>query len=143
MTNILIINGPNLNLLGFREPEIYGYDSLDDIFKQCQDFATEAAITIDFKQSNHEGEIIDWIQNSQKFDGIVINAAAYSHTSIAIADTLKAINKPFIEIHLSNIYKREEFRHKSYLSNIANGVISGFGSYSYILGLKALKQILD
>lgn len=143
MSNILIINGPNLNMLGKREPDIYGYDTLDDIYKQCQDFAMQIGFAIDFKQSNIEGEIINWIQHSERYEGIIINAAGFTHTSVAIMDALKMAGKPCVEVHLTNIYKREEFRHKSYISLVADGVISGFGSNGYILALMALKQLIE
>jgi 3-dehydroquinate dehydratase-2 len=143
MANILIINGPNLNMLGLREPEIYGYDSLDDIEKMCLDFAKENSLNIDFRQTNLEGEIINWLQNSNKFEAIILNAAAYSHTSIAIMDAIKMLKIPVIEVHISNIYNREEFRSNSYLSKVCKGVISGFGSYSYILALNAAKELIE
>ncbi|AXA34124.1 MULTISPECIES: type II 3-dehydroquinate dehydratase [Francisella] len=132
--DILIINGPNLNLLGKREPKTYGSISLADIKSSMQNSCKDADCSLDFFQSNHEGEIIDKIQQtSAKF--IIINPAAYTHTSIAIRDAFLAINKPFIEIHLSNIYNREEFRTRSLLSDIAYGGIYGFGANSYKLAL--------
>ena len=139
---ILIINGPNLNMLGTREPEIYGDETLEDIQKNCESEATELDLELEFSQSNSEDEIIDKIQASAKNnDGIIINAAAYTHTSVAIMDALLAVKVPVIEVHLSNIFKREEFRHKSYISPASHGVICGFGGLSYILALKAIAKI--
>jgi len=139
---ILIINGPNLNMLGSREPEIYGSQTIADIEKLCADEAAALGFGIDFRQSNSEGEIIDWIQGAKKFAGIIINPAAYTHTSVAIFDALLALKIPVIEVHLSNIYKREEFRHHSYVSRAARGIICGFGSIGYVLALKGIKEIL-
>lgn len=139
---ILIINGPNLNLLGTREPEIYGTETLADISVLCEQTAQNLGLEIEFHQSNHEGDIISWIQSAQnKFDGIIINAAAFTHTSVAIRDALLSFNKPIIEIHLSNIFKREDFRHHSFIADIANGVICGFGSKSYTLAIKAIADL--
>ena len=144
MKKILIINGPNLNLLGKREVEIYGKSSLKDIEIKTKKFAKINKIEVEFKQSNEESEIINLIQDCMKSscDGLLINAGAYTHTSIAIFDALKAIKIPIVEIHLSNIHQREEFRKKSYISEVANGVIFGFGSYSYILAVMAMKNLL-
>ncbi|APC97963.1 type II 3-dehydroquinate dehydratase [Francisella frigiditurris] len=134
MTDILIINGPNLNLLGSREPDKYGHKSLKDIIKELKNIGSKNEVSIDFFQSNHEGEIVDKIQQSNaKF--IIINPAAYTHTSIAIRDAFLATQKPFIEIHLSNIYNRESFRSKSFLSDIAYGCIFGLGSNGYKLAM--------
>jgi 3-dehydroquinate dehydratase-2 len=141
---IRFINGPNLNLLGNREVGIYGEKSLKDI----QDLVTNAAagknVSIEFLQSNHEGQLIDWIQTApaESVDAIVLNAAAYTHTSIAIRDAIAAIKIPVIEIHISNVYKREEFRHKSLIAPVCVGVISGFGYFSYLLGLEAAINIV-
>ena len=145
MPKVLLLNGPNLNLLGKRETEIYGKTSLDDIIKESTEFAKNNNLDIDFKQSNEESEIINWIQNciEEKYSGLLINAGAYTHTSIAIMDALKAIKIPIVEIHLSNIHKREEFRKKSYISETADGVIFGFGPHSYILGIMAIKKIIE
>ena len=145
MKKILVINGPNLNLLGKREVEIYGKSSLKDIEIETKKFSKINNIEVEFKQSNKESEIIDLIQDCMKksHDGLLINAGAYTHTSIAIFDALKAIKIPIVEIHLSNIHKREEFRKKSYISEVADGVIFGFGSYSYILAVKAMKNLLE
>ncbi|MEY8703140.1 type II 3-dehydroquinate dehydratase [Francisella philomiragia] len=132
--DVLVINGPNLNLLGKRQPHIYGNKTIDDINNELHRTAKNNNVTIDFFQSNHEGEIVDKIQQSAA-KIIIINPAAYTHTSIAIRDAFLAINKPFIEIHLSNIYNREEFRTKSLLSDIAYGCIFGFGPNGYTLAL--------
>lgn len=137
-----IIHGPNLNLLGIREPDIYGNKSLSDINSEITEKAAHHGFIVEFFQSNCEGEIIDKIHsiNNDKNAGLIINAAAYTHTSIAIADALKALNIPIIEVHLSNVYKREEFRHKSYIAGIAKGVICGFGYRSYLLAVEALAE---
>ncbi len=143
---IAVIHGPNLNLLGLREPSIYGKETLKDINEQLSNKALVLGCEIEFFQSNSEGEIVDYVQllKERNFDGLILNAAAYTHTSIAIRDALLAIGIPFIEVHISNVFKRESFRHKSYLSNIAVGVISGFGymGYEYALDflVKALRQ---
>lgn len=135
---ILFLNGPNLNLLGTREPEIYGHTSLADIESNVRECAAELNVSIDFRQSNSEGELVSWIQQAKgDFDAIVINAAAYTHTSIALRDAITASGIPTIEIHLSNIHAREEFRHKSLIAPVCWGQITGFGKNSYILGLKA------
>ncbi|MFN8671664.1 MAG: type II 3-dehydroquinate dehydratase [Candidatus Sericytochromatia bacterium] len=139
MKKILILNGPNLNLLGKREPEIYGTLTLKEIEEKCIDFAKKMNISIDFKQSNHEGYLIDWIQDSNDYDGIIINAGAYTHTSISIHDAIKSIDKPVIEVHLSNIHAREEYRKKSFLSDVCLGQISGFGLKSYLMALYYFK----
>ena len=133
---ILVINGPNINMLGNRETSIYGLSSYSELIDSINLKAKELNIDVNIFQSNIEGEIIDCIQNAKTYDYIIINAAAYTHTSIAIRDALLAVNIKFIEVHISNIYKRENFRHKSYLSDIAVGVISGFGTMSYILALE-------
>ena len=140
---ILIINGPNLNLLGNREDDIYGKDSLSKIKSDCEKIGIEKKIEIVFFQSNNEGEIIDKIHEmNEKYDGLIINPAAFTHSSIAILDSLRAINKPKIEIHLSNIYSREEYRKKSITSEGVNGLICGFGSNSYILGIEAIAKLI-
>lgn len=142
MKKIIIINGPNLNMLGTREKDIYGNVTLKDIEKKCAAEAKKLKLKIEFFQSNDEAEIINRIHGSKgKFDSIIINAAAYTHTSIAIMDALLAVKLPVIEVHLSNIYKREEFRHKSYISKVAVGTICGFGMESYLLALKAAANL--
>lgn len=138
---ILIINGPNLNMLGTRQPEVYGKVTLDDIESRCQETASELGVSIDFRQTNHEGEMIDWIQQSKgKFFGLIINAGAFSHTSVALLDALLACELPVIEVHLSNIYRREAFRQHSYVSQVALGVICGLGAIGYELALGALSH---
>lgn len=135
---ILILNGPNLNLLGTRQPEIYGKLSLAQIEKQLRTLAKELAVEIEFRQSNGEGELVTWIQQAAgKFAAIVINPAAYTHTSLAMRDAISAVGLPVVEIHLSNIHKREQFRHHSYIAEVAVGQIAGFGADSYLLGLRA------
>ena len=141
---ILVINGPNLNLLGTREKEKYGNVSLQDIQKKCESHSDKIGLKIDFKQSNVEGEIVNFIQDARKkYQGIIINAGGYTHTSVAIHDALKILNIPIIELHISNIYNREEFRHRSLISKVASGIICGFGSEGYIMSLKAMKKILE
>lgn len=143
MSHILILNGPNLNLLGSREPHLYGSQTLADIIDECQALAASLSITLTAKQSNHEGELIEWIHQARgTMDGIIINAGAYTHTSIAIRDALSAFEKPIIEVHLSNLYKREEFRHHSFISDIATGCIIGLGATGYRLALQAMKEKL-
>ena len=141
--NIVIINGPNLNLLGEREPKIYGKETLKSVEKKCKEHAKKNKIKIDFFQSNIEGEIVTKIQKSRdKLDGLIINAAAFTHTSVAILDALNLVKIPKIEIHISNIFNREEFRHKSLISSAVNGLICGLGSYGYILAIDAIKKII-
>ena len=140
---IIIINGPNLNLLGEREQSQYGSTSFEELKEICLNKSKELGLEADFSQSNIEGEIVSLIQNSRKnFDGIIINAAGFTHTSVAIRDALSIFKKPIIELHISNIYKREEFRHKSLISKVAKGVICGFGAEGYIMALNAMKSIL-
>lgn len=140
---ILVLNGPNLNTLGQREPEIYGRTSLEDIKGLTVARAKSQGLEADFRQSNDEGELVSWIQGARTTAaGIVINAAAYTHTSVAILDALLSCGLPVIEVHLSNIYKREEFRHHSYVSRAATGVICGFGAQGYELAVDALANIL-
>ncbi len=135
---ILYLNGPNLNLLGTREPETYGRTTLAEIETRVRQRAGELNATIEFRQSNLEGELVSWIQDAMgKFDGIVLNAAAYTHTSIALRDAIAAIQVPTIEIHLSNVHAREEFRHKSLIAPVCRGQITGFGAHSYLLALEA------
>lgn len=136
---IYVLNGPNLNMLGSREPDIYGADTLDDIKAMLESAAGEMGTTIDFRQSNQEGELVDWIQEAgAQGAGLIINAAAYTHTSVAIGDAVAAIGVPVFEVHLSNIFAREEFRHHSYISAAAKGVICGFGALGYKMALTAL-----
>jgi 3-dehydroquinate dehydratase-2 len=136
--NILFLNGPNLNLLGTREPEVYGRTTLTDIEGMVRKRAAELKVAIDFRQSNLEGELVGWIQEAKgKFQVIVINAAAYTHTSVALRDAISAVGVPTIEIHLSNVHAREEFRHKSLIAPVCKGQICGFGAKSYLLGLEA------
>jgi 3-dehydroquinate dehydratase-2 len=140
---ILVLNGPNLNMLGQREPEIYGRETLDDIKKSCAAKASKLAVSIDFRQSNSEGELVGWIQEARgKCAGIVINPAAYTHTSIAVMDALIAAELPVIEVHLSNIFRREAFRAHSYVSPVARGVICGLGPHGYELALEAMARIV-
>jgi len=139
---ILILNGPNLNLLGTRQPEIYGKLTLAQIEKQLRTLAKELAVELEFRQSNDEGELVTWIQQAAgKFAAIVINPAAYTHTSLAMRDAISAVGLPVVEIHLSNIHKREQFRHHSYIAEVAVGQIAGFGADSYLLGLRAAVNI--
>ena len=143
MKKIIIINGPNLNLLGNREDDIYGSDTLEDIKKKCEVEAKNNNLEVIFFQSNNEGEIINKLHEVQNYyDGLIINPAAFTHSSIAILDSLRAINKPKIEIHLSNIYAREDYRKKSITSEGVDGLICGFGSNSYILGIEAITKLI-
>ncbi|WP_240233489.1 type II 3-dehydroquinate dehydratase [Devosia lacusdianchii] len=140
---VLVLNGPNLNLLGTREPDIYGAHTLKDVEVLCKTSGDELGLHVDFRQSNHEGELVTWIQDARKTaDAILINPAAYSHTSVAIHDALKAVGLPVAEVHLSNIHQREPFRHHSYVSSVALGVICGFGITGYRLALVALAEKL-
>ncbi len=135
---ILVLNGPNLNLLGKRQPEIYGKATLPDIENQVRALAKELGVEIDFRQSNSEAELVTWIQEAEgKFGALIINPAAYTHTSLAMRDAISAVGIPTVEIHLSNIHKREPFRHHSYIADVAVGQIAGFGVNSYLLGLRA------
>ena len=141
---ILVINGPNLNLLGTREKEKYGNVSLMDIQKKCENYSKKIGLQVDFKQSNVEGEIVNFIQNTKdNHQGIIINAGGYTHTSVAILDALLAVKKPTIELHITNIYKREDFRHKSLISKAANGIICGLGVEGYIMALDGIKKIIN
>lgn len=143
MKKILILNGPNLNMLGLREPEIYGTQTLRDIEELCHDDGASLGFEIDFRQSNHEGELVTWIQQEREnFDGVIINAAAYTHTSVAIHDALKLLNVPVIEVHLSDPHTREPFRHLSYIEPIAAKVFKGLGAKSYTEALRYLNETL-
>ena len=136
---IYVLNGPNLNLLGTREPEIYGHDTLDDIAGALEDRARELGLAIDMRQSNHEGHLVDWLHEAQAYDAraVILNAGAFTHTSIAVHDAIKSIRTPVIEVHLSNPHTREEFRHTSFVGRAAKGSIAGFGALSYMLALEA------
>jgi 3-dehydroquinate dehydratase II len=139
---VLVLNGPNLNMLGKRQPDIYGRETLADVEKACRAEATRLGLTVEFVQSNHEGVLVDHIQAArEKNSGIVINAGAYTHTSVALLDALNAAELPAIEVHISNIYRRESFRHHSYISAAAVGVIAGLGSEGYLLALQALARL--
>jgi 3-dehydroquinate dehydratase-2 len=138
---VLVIHGPNLNMLGKREPEVYGTLSLGEINRKIKAEAAEAGIKVSILQSNSEGEIIDAIQKTE-YDALIINPAAYTHTSIAIRDAIAGVARPAIEVHISNVYKREEFRRRSYIAEVSVGQITGFGAESYVLALHALKNIL-
>ena len=136
---VFVLNGPNLNMLGQRQPKVYGRATLADVEKQCRARAEHLGLAVDFRQTNHEGELVGWIQEARKAAaGIVINAGAYTHTSVAILDALLAAEKPVIEVHLSNVFRRETFRHHSYVSPAAAGVIVGCGPLGYALALEAL-----
>lgn len=140
---VTLLNGPNLNLLGLRQPEIYGRETLDDVVARTADLAEELGLTVRALQSNHEGQLVDWIHEARGSSaGIIINPGAYSHTSIAILDALHAYDGPVIEVHISNIHKRESFRHHSYVSARADGVIAGCGTEGYLLALRRIASLL-
>jgi 3-dehydroquinate dehydratase II len=140
---VTLLNGPNLNLLGLRQPEIYGRETLDDVVARVADLAEEISLTLRALQSNHEGQLVDWIHEARTTSaGIVINPGAYSHTSVAILDALNAYDGPVLEVHISNIHKREAFRHHSYVSARADGVIAGFGTEGYLLALRRMATLL-
>ncbi len=140
---IMVLNGPNLNLLGSREPETYGSLTLPEIGSMVKDHGRTHDLNVDFRQTNHEGTLVDWIQEAgDAADGIILNAAAYTHTSVAIRDAIAAINTPVIEVHLSNVFAREEFRHHSFVSDQAAGVICGFGATGYVLAIDAFASML-
>lgn len=141
---IFVLNGANLNLLGAREPAIYGAETLADIRRRTEARAASLGLTVDFRQSNAEGTLVDWIQEAREAaEGIVINAGAYTHTSIAILDALTAVERPVIELHLSNVFRREPFRHASYVSPAAHGLICGFGPKGYELAIEAMADLLS
>lgn len=141
---ILVLNGPNLNLLGKRQPEIYGHETLDDVEEQCLRVAADLGLSVDFRQSNAEHELIAWLHEARETaQGIVINPAGYSHTSVALMDALAACSCPIIEVHISNIHRREPFRHHSYVSHVATGVICGCGTQGYTLALRHLAVLLE
>jgi 3-dehydroquinate dehydratase II len=141
---IYILNGPNLNLLGKRQPEIYGYETMADVEAQCRAQAASAKLDVRFHQSNREYELIDWIHESREIAaGIVINPAAFTHTSVAILDALNTCEFPIIEVHISNVHKREAFRHHSFISPIASGVIAGFGTQGYSIAVQRLARLID
>lgn len=143
MKKILVIHGPNLNLLGEREPGVYGSDSFESVNNEIKEKAKECGFECEIFQSNHEGTIIDKLHSARlEFDGIVLNAGAYTHYSYAIRDAIAAIKIPVVEVHMSNVHKREEFRHHSVISPVCEGVIAGFGKNSYMLGVQALKDII-
>jgi len=143
MKNIIIINGPNINLLGEREQSQYGSITYDDLKNNCIKYSKDLGVNIEFTQSNIEGEIVTIIQKAkEKFDGLIINAAGFTHTSVAIRDALTIFKKPSIELHISNIYKREKFRHKSMISDVVTGIICGLGSNGYILAINAMHELL-
>lgn len=142
-TSLLVLNGPNLNLLGTRQPHIYGSTTLGDVESLCRQAGERLGLGIDFRQSNHEGALVEWIHEARgKHAGIVLNAAAYTHTSIAIMDAISSVELPVAEVHLSNIHQREEFRHLSYVSKVAVGTICGFGAHGYVLAIEALAEHL-
>ena len=143
MKRILIINGPNLNLLHLRDKKIYGEISIDKIIEECREIAKQVNLEIDYKQSNSESEIVDFIQDAiKKYQGLIINAAAYTHTSVAIRDALEIFHGKKIELHISNIFKREDFRHNSFLSEVVDGIICGLGVEGYIIALLAMHKII-
>jgi 3-dehydroquinate dehydratase II len=140
---VFVLNGPNLNLLGLREPEIYGHDTLDDIAGQLDDRARELGLEIDMRQSNHEGHLVDWLHEAQARDAkaVLLNAGGFTHTSVALHDAIKSIVTPVIEVHLSNPHARDSFRHVSFIGRAAKGTIAGFGALSYILALEAAARL--
>ncbi|MBD3626308.1 MAG: type II 3-dehydroquinate dehydratase [Rhodobacteraceae bacterium] len=143
MPSVLVLNGPNLNLLGTRQPEIYGAETLADVAARCTEAAGRLGLSADVRQSNHEGELVTWIQEArQSAAGIVINPAAYSHTSVAILDALNMFDGPVIEVHISNIHKREAFRHHSFVSSRADAVIAGAGTQGYLFGIERIAALL-
>jgi 3-dehydroquinate dehydratase-2 len=143
LPTIFVLNGPNLNLLGTREPEIYGSDTLDDIADALEDRARELGLRIDMRQSNHEGHLVDWLHEAQAegAKAVILNGGAFTHTSVAVHDAIKAIATPVIEVHLSNPHARESFRHRSFIAKAARGTIAGFGALSYVLALDAAARL--
>lgn len=141
---ILVLNGPNLNILGAREPDVYGHETMAEIEAACAKRASALGLTVEFRQSNSEGELVDWIQGARNgYAGLIVNAGAYTHTSVALLDALLACDVPVIEVHLSNIFQREDFRHHSYVSKAARGVICGFGGFGYEMALDAAARMLE
>ena len=144
MPTVFILNGPNLNLLGVRERSVYGHDTLGDIEERCITRAAALDLQIDFRQTNHEGQLVDWVHEARESaDGIILNAGALTHTSVAVLDALSAADLPVIEVHLSNIFRRESFRHLSYVSLAASGVICGLGAHGYELALEAIARLIE
>lgn len=144
MPTVFVLNGPNLNLLGIREPSIYGRDTLGDIEERCTARAAALGLEIDFRQTNHEGQLVDWIQEARESaDAIILNGGALTHTSVALLDALAAAELPVVEVHLSNIFRRESFRRRSYVSLAANGVICGLGAQGYELALDAVASLIE
>ena len=147
MKKVLVLNGPNLNLLGTREPGVYGAHTLTDVEKLCRDEGARLSVEVDFRQSNHEGQLIDWIHEAGgecaagRMLGVVFNAGAYTHTSVALHDAIKGANVPVIELHISNVHAREPFRHQSWLSPVAKAIVAGFGVYGYPLAIAGLVKI--
>ncbi len=147
MASVLILNGPNLNLLGTRKPEVYGTTTLADVEKLCTDAAAKLGLDVDFKQSNHEGQLIDWIHETGaavkagESIGAVFNPGAFTHTSVALHDAIEGASLPLIECHISNVHKREEFRHHSFISPVASGIVVGFGVHGYVLAINGLHQL--
>ena len=143
MSSVLILNGPNLNMLGIRQPEVYGSTTLDDIEKLCLEHAQAIDMEVTFEQSNHEGVLVDQIHAARGVhDGIILNAGAYTHTSIALMDAIASVALPAIELHLSNVHARETFRHKSYIANVCAGIICGFGAQGYVLAMDAMESLI-
>jgi 3-dehydroquinate dehydratase II len=144
LATVFVLNGPNLNLLGVRDPPVYGYDTLADIEARCVARSAALGLTIDFRQTNHEGQLVDWVQEARESaDGIILNAGALTHTSVAVLDALLASDRPIIEVHLSNIFRRERFRHHSFVSLAARGVICGLGAQGYELALEAIASLIE
>ena len=140
---ILVLNGPNLNILGAREPDVYGHETMAEIEAACAKRASALGLTVEFRQSNNEGELVDWIQGARNgYAGLIVNAGAYTHTSVALLDALLACDVPVIEVHLSNIFQREDFRHHSYVSKAARGLICGFGGFGYEMALEAAARMV-